>query len=344
MTKSKEFLQKYLPLIAFCIAAFWLFYQIYPIIFATHDDMRNYTLVRRGMLLSDALRSAKNGRISHLWNHLLLGLPYLANSLPVYKAIAYAVYLFDLFALGKLLLLTAEKPLAWMTALLCVSWSSVSTQHNLLISYALCHQLPVGLLCMSLCCFLLRYQKKKRIYTALSCLLLLLSCMIYEAFTAAMLLFALLSLTLPDEAEKDSYLRYLLRGAYRVLPQLAVVLLYMGVYFTWQHFYPPFYDGTSFDMHEPFLSVQTTWFYSFSFFPLVNLIDYANDSPLGLRSFLTLISPAGWFASALTAAGFAVLLPQIRTETERLRRTWLLTFAGIFVPCTVIGFSEKYIG
>ena len=344
MTKTKAFLQKYLPLIAFCIAALWLFYQIYPIIFATHDDMRNYTLVRRGMLFSDALRSAKNGRISHLWNHLLLGAPYLANSLPVYKAIVYAVYLFDLFALGRLLQLTAEQPLAWMTALLCVSWSSVSTQHNLLISYALCHQLPVGLLCLSLCCFLLRHQKNRRVYTLLSCILLLFACMIYEAFTAAMLLFVLLALTLPDEAEQGSYARYLLRAVSRVLPQLIVMLCYMGIYFAWQHFYPPSYDGTSFDIHEPFLSLQTVWSYSTAFFPLVNLIDYANDSPLGLRSFLTQIPLPGWLTAALTAAGFAALLPRVKADTAKLRRALLLTFAGIFIPCAVIGFSKKYIG
>ena len=343
MTKYKELLKKYLPLIAFLAAAAWLFYQIYPIIFATHDDMRNYTLVRRGILFEDALRSAKNGRISHLWNHLLLGLPYLANSLPVYKAIVFAAYLFDLLALGLLLSRLSDQPLAHMTLLLSTAWSSISTQHNLLISYGLCHQIPVGLLCLSLYCFLLRYEKNKRLYTLLSCILLLFSCMIYEAFTAAMLLFALLALTLP-ETEETSYLRYLLRAVCRVLPQLAVVLCYMAVYFTWQHFYPPFYDGTSFDIHEPFLSVQTAGIYAISFFPLVNIIDYANDSPLGLRSFLQQITPVGWMAAALTAAAFAMLLPRVKTDTERLRRTLVFTFAGIFVPCAVIGFSKKYIG
>lgn len=343
MEKCKEYLRKYLPLIAFCAAAFWLFYQIYPIIFATHDDMRNYTLVRRGILFEDALRSAQNGRISHLWNHLLLGLPYLANSLPVYKAIVFAAFLFDLFTLGLLLSRLGDQPLAYMTLLLCTAWSSVSTQHNLLISYGLCHQIPVGLLCLSLYFFLLRYEKNKRRYTFLSCVFLLFSCMIYEAFTAAMLLFALLSLTLP-ESEETSYLRYLLRSAYRVLPQLAVVLCYMAVYFTWQHFYPPFYDGTSFDIHEPFLSVQTVGTYAISFFPLVNIIDYANDSPLGFRSFVQQISPAGWAVAALTAAAFALLLPRVKTDTARLRRTLAVAFAGIFVPCAVIGFSKKYIG
>ena len=73
MDKLTRNFRKYLPLIACAAALLWLFYQLYPLLFATHDDLRNYTLVRRGMLAENALHSAKQGRISHLWNHFLLG-------------------------------------------------------------------------------------------------------------------------------------------------------------------------------------------------------------------------------------------------------------------------------
>ena len=36
------------------LSALFFFIRIYPIIFAVHDDMRNYTLVRRGMLVENA--------------------------------------------------------------------------------------------------------------------------------------------------------------------------------------------------------------------------------------------------------------------------------------------------
>ena len=90
--------RRYLPQIAFCMAALWLFYQIYPIIFAQHDDLRNYTLVRRGIVFSDAWICAKTGRISHLWNHPLLAVPFLLNKVWFYKLVQFSALLFDLWA------------------------------------------------------------------------------------------------------------------------------------------------------------------------------------------------------------------------------------------------------
>ena len=39
MEKVLQKIRKSLPLLAFIAAAAWLFYQLYPIVFATHDDL-----------------------------------------------------------------------------------------------------------------------------------------------------------------------------------------------------------------------------------------------------------------------------------------------------------------
>lgn len=335
---------KLLPLLAFCTALFWLWYQIYPVMFAAHDDMRNYTLVRRGILLSNALHSARCGRISHLWNHLLLGFPFLANKLWFYKAVSYSAYLFDVAA-GWLLLRThVSRRFAALAAVLTVSWTCLSFNHSPLVAYALCHQIPIGLLFLSLWSFGNFVQKKRRRDCVLSCVCLLLACMIYEAFTAALLLFLLWSVMRQPQAGK-SYLRWLGGAFFRILPQISVVLLYVLVYFVWQQIYPPSYDGTSLDLQEPFMSLHAVGAYAVSAFPPTELFRIAEATPITLGGFLgQLQHPAVWISAVLTAAAYAVLLPRIRMKRETLRRVMLLSGAGIFVLCLLIGCSEKYIG
>lgn len=83
-SRNKE---KYIMILIFGMAVIWLFYQIYPVMFATHDDILSYVKVRRGILLPNAFDDARSGRISQLWNQLLLGIPYIANSVSSIKTI-----------------------------------------------------------------------------------------------------------------------------------------------------------------------------------------------------------------------------------------------------------------
>ena len=344
MEKCKEYLRKYLPLIAFCAAAFWLFYQIYPIIFATHDDMRNYTLVRRGMVFSDSIRAAKTGRISHLWNHHLLALPFRAGSLPVYKLIQFSALLFDIFAGWKLLRAHADRRLADLAAVLGIAWASISVYHNLLIAYALCHQIPIGFCFLSLYHFGNSLKQKSRKDTLLSCLFLLLALMIYEAFAAMILLLAVWSICTPQK-EETGFFRWLFRSAQRIVPQLLTVGCYCIVYFTWQHIYPPVYDGIAMDLHEPFMSLYSLKTYALSFFPLWELTRIAKEETITAGTFLvTLLRPAAWVTAACSAAAFYLLLPRIKMEKEKLRNFLLLSGIGIFLPCVLTAVSEKYMG
>lgn len=344
MTAILKKIRRYLPQIAFVCAVLWLFWQIYPIIFAVHDDMRNYTLVRRGMVLADSIRAAKTGRISHLWNHHLLALPFRANKVWFYKLIQFSALLFDVFSGWKLLKAHVNRQFADLAAVLGVSWACISAYHNLLIAYALCHQIPIGFCFLSLYHFGNRLKNPNAKDTVLSCVYLLLAVMIYEAFAAMLLLYLLWALCMPLRREV-SFFEWLRRSAGRITPQLLTVAGYCIIYFTWQHIYPPAYDGISMDLREPFMSLYSLKTYSLSFFPVWELLRLSKDQAISLRVFgYHLLHPAAWLTAVLSTAVFYLLLPRIRLKTAQLRNLLLLTGLGIFLPCTLTAVSEKYMG
>ena len=342
MKKRIRDLTKYLPLLACAAALLWLFYQLYPLLFATHDDMRNYTLVRRGMLAENALLSAKKGRISHLWNHFLLGFPFILNKAWFYKLVSYGTLLFDLSAMYLLLQSQISRKFAALSVMLASAWFCINANHNLLIAYAFCHQLPAGLLFLSLYFFGKRLKSGKKRNTLLSCLFLLLSCMIYEAFVAALLIFAVWALTVTEQ--KTGYFSYLRASARRMLPQTCTAFAYCIVYFGWQYVYPSAYDGTSLMLKEPFVSLAALGTFSTSMLPTAELMRMSRGEELSVLRFCGhLLHPAAWVCAILTAAAVYVLLPRIRTERQTLHRTLLIAGIGIPAPCLLISFSEKYI-
>ena len=342
MEKLTKNLRRYLPLIACAAVLLWLFYQIYPLLFATHDDLRNYTLVRRGILAENALHSAKQGRISHLWNHFLLGFPFLLNKAWFYKLVQYGTLLFDLAALYLLLKQEAGRRFAALSVMLTASWFCINANHNLLISYAFCHQLPVGLLLLSLYFFGKRLRSGKKAHTVISCLFLLLSCMIYEAFVAALLIFAVWALTVTEQ--ETGWFAYLRNASKRMLPQTCTAFAYCIVYFSWQYVYPSAYDGTALMLKEPFVSLSALSTYSASMLPVSELMRMGRDGILTVGGFLThLMHPAPWICSILTASAVYLMLPELKADSKKLRRMLLITGIGTFVPCVMISFSEKYI-
>ena len=342
MDKLTRNFRKYLPLIACAAALFWLFYQLYPLLFATHDDLRNYTLVRRGMLAENALHSAKQGRISHLWNHFLLGFPFLLNKVWFYKLVQYGALLFDLGAFYLLLRSQISRRFAAMTVMLTAAWFCITGGHHLLLAYACCHQIPVGLLFLSMYFFGKRLRSGQKKHTVLSCLFLLAACMIYEAFVAALLIFAVWALLITEQ--ETGVFAYLRKSAVRILPQSCAAFGYCIVYFIWQYFYPPTYDGTSMAISEPFVSLAAVCTYSTSMLPLSELMRLGTEEPLTVfRFFGHLLHPAAWICALLTAAACFLLLPHIRTENRQLRRILLIAGIGIPAPCILISVSEKYI-
>lgn len=334
--------RKYLPQTAFAAAVIWLFWQIYPIIFATHDDLRNYVLVRGGTLAADAVRMAKDGRISHLWNHYLLAVPFLADSLPFYKLVQYAAFLFDLFA-GWLLLKThTERRFADLAAVLTVAWSCISDGHNLLISYALVHQISLGFALLSLYHFGNRFKRQDARETLKSCIFLLFSVMIYEAFAAVLLIMAVWALC--RRTKKPLKFRiWLRRAGKRILPQLCTVGGYCIIYFVWQKLHPPIYDGIVFNLHEPVLSLAAISGYAAGNFPLCELASLAKETPLSFTDLLGTLHPLAWLTAILTAALFCTALPRMRLREDTLHSLLVISGTGTLACCLLTACSEKYL-
>lgn len=336
---------KYLPAFAFAAAILRLFYLIYPVIFATHDDMRTYMFIRTGDIFHLAWEQAIQGRVSHFWNTLLLGIPFIPGKVWFYKAIAYACFIFDIAACRILLKEHVGKPFADCTAVLLVSWACLSDHHNMLVSYALCHQLPIAFLFISLYYFGNMLKKPNKKDAVRSAVFLLLACMIYEAFMAAILLYALWAF-LHESADKDDtgYFTVLRKASRRILLHLAVLGGYMIVYYGWRHFYPTVYDGTEISLNDPYMSLLTGLLYGIAFFPVTEMMDYTRRNPLSVRTILHFLPPAAWFVSALSAAAFAFLLPRIRMSRRKLYTVSVLSGIGIFVPVLVICLTPKYPG
>ncbi|MBP0967988.1 MAG: hypothetical protein J5722_10155, partial [Oscillospiraceae bacterium] len=248
----------------------------------------------------------------------------------------------DLSALYLLLKQEVGRKFAAASVMLCSAWFCLNANHNLLIAYACCHQLPIGLLFLSMLFFGRRIRSGKKRHTVLSCLFLLLSCMIYEAFAASLLIFAVWALTVTET--DGGYFAFLRKAAVKMLPQTGTAFAYCMVYFGWQLIYPPSYSGTALVLSEPFVSLAVLSRYSTSLLPSSELMRLGTAEQLTVFRFCGhLLHPAAWLCAVLTAASVFLLLPRLRTDAKTLRRTLLLSGIGIPVPCLLVSFTEKYI-
>ncbi len=326
--------------VAFIVSALCLFARIYPIIFAVHDDMRNYTLVRSHELLANALHSAKQGRISHLWNHLLLGFPFILNKVWFYKLVQFSSFLFDIWAMMLFVSRHIDRRLAWMCGTAAVSFANISPAHNVIISYAFCHQIPIGLIFLSLYFFMIPPEIRKRRHTVFSTLLFLAACMIYEAFLPFLIVFALAAAL----RTKRSGLSFpeLAKGVLRqILPLFAAACAYTAVYLLWQHFYPPSYAGISFYPYEPFLSLKVLVTYSFSLFPLLQSVFLAVGEGMTARALIGETNLIGAVKALLTAASVCTVTVKC-SKKMKFRGELCIMGTAVFIPTLLIAFSTQH--
>lgn len=332
--------EKFICIAALVFSVVFLFWNIRDIMFTVHDDMRIYTVAKLGRLAEYAVHSAKSGRITHLWNTWLLGIPFLADSVIVYKIISFAALLFD--ALGFFILLKnhAGKNIAYVSVLLFFAISTLSPYHNLLAAYALCHQIPVGLMLFSLNFFLNSFMGRKKSNIAISTVLFLMSCMIYEAFIVFIVFFAVIAFV-KNRCHKNNKLNVnnFLRD---FLPYAVVSAAYTAIYFVWRIFYPTAYDGNQFYVHEPFLSLKTVYHYSVSFSPVFEFFDMVSKHQLGLHEFLSLLTIGSIFKAMLISVIFFKVMQKISLKCSDYVLL-LMSFAGIFMPNIIVGFTEKYV-
>lgn len=327
----------------FCIAVFifaslFFFYSIYPVIFGTHDDMRNYTLVRRSELINNAIHSAKCGRISHLWNHLLLGFPFILNKVWFYKLIAYSSVLFDIGSMCWFCTKYINRHVAWLSASAFMAFATISPNHNLFISYAFCHQIPIGLFFISLHLFLKSLDKHKWQYTIGSCILFLFCCMIYEAFIPFLIVFAA-SAAIKPVKEIKSFSKFILDIIKSLIPLTITTLAYVAVYKLWQHFYPPSYAGTELYLDEPFVSMKAFFTFPFAIFPLYQVARVSDTSPVASIYSLTI---PDFIKAFLITASTAIIIPKTKGKIKTPTMLVVL-ITGIFIPNLLTCVSKQHL-
>ena len=322
----------------FAIAALYFFYTIYPVIFGTHDDMRNYTLVRRHDLVANAIHSAKCGRISHLWNHLLLGFPFILNKVWFYKLVSYGSVLFDIGAMWWFCTKHISREIAWLSSAAFMAFATISASHNLFISYAFCHQIPIGMFFISLHLFIVSLDNKKWQYTAGSCLLFLFCCMIYEAFLPFLVVYAAAAAIKPSK-EVRSFGKFLLYIIKALIPLTITAVAYFAVYKLWQHFYPPSYAGTELYLDEPFVSLKAFFTFPFAIFPLYQVARLSDIAPVASVHSITV--PDVIKAVLITAAA-AVIIPKTRDKIKSKAMLIVVT-VGVFIPNLLTCVSKQHL-
>lgn len=330
----------YLFCFVFCFGL--LFVNIYNIMFTVHDDLRTYTTVMNGTLMDNAVHSAKDtGRISHLWNHILLGIPFYFNNQLIYKIISCSSLLFDFGALFLLLKNHVSYRFAVVTTVLTSAYSSVSPYHNLLVSYALCHQIPIGLLLLSLNFYLFYTENRKKSELIKCCLFLLASCMIYEAFILSLVIFGITAL-ISSYKKTHNAVQCIKQSMHLLIVPVITAAAYTCIYLIWQTKYPPAYEGIELCLTSPISSIKALFKYSVGFFPLVEFIAVIRNNEIDLSSFSIIPSILSIVKAVFVSALFITILKKIKFR-KIIVFTMIISGCGIFIPNLAMSFSKKYI-
>lgn len=325
----------------FAFVSLFLFYNLYRIVFAVHDDILMYAIARNGNIGEEALFAAKFGRLSQLWDYLLLSIPFLANKLWFYKMIAYLSILFDVWAMWYFVRKHIDRSFADLCAISFMAFATISPQHNLFITYALCHQIPIGLFFLALHYFLRFYEGKRKKDQILSCVFYLASCMIYETFLVLMLVFGVAACFLVGR-EKKGFLKFCRDVLLLILPQLLCAASYAVAHTVWQHYYPSPYEGLSLYLDEPLYSAKAVYKFSISLFPLGSMNWLHKTEGITFAQFLHGITIASVAKALLVAGAFGLVLVMV-AKRVKFKGHLVVMAVGTLAPCILIGFNLKYV-
>lgn len=332
----------FIYIIALTFAVVFLFWNIHDIMFTVHDDMRIYTMTKLGRLPEYAVAVAKNGRIAQLWNTILLGIPFLADSVVVYKIFSFASILFDAFAFFILMKNHAGKNIAYISLLLFFSFATLSTYHNLLTAYALCHQIPIGFELLSINFYLNYFEPKanKKLNMILSSIFFLMASMIYEAFAAFIIFYAVIAVikNFNNKTGKPEIKKVLID----LLLPFIVISAYIAIYFLWRVKYPTQYDGGMLYFNEPFMSLKTIYHYSVSFSSIFQFFNMITQRVFGLGSFLKMLTLGSIFKAMIVSVIFFKAIPKLSVKCNDYVLL-LFSLAGMFLPNCIVGFTQKYV-
>lgn len=301
-----------------------------------HDDMMNYCMARNGSTYTSAVETAKTqGRFMFFIITYLSQIPFMASNLIVYKIISYASITFSVAALGTLVYRHIDKTLAFLAVLLFFGFAQADGQHNLFVAYVLTHQIPIGILLLSIE-RQLEYYKTKRIRDlVISAILLTISSMIYEAF----ILFALLSFILcviEHIRTKDIIIKKIIKD---LRFHIIFMSIYLLLYLIWRALYPSSYVGNTFKFTSIRDSIITVLTYSFGLFPSRNFFRIWKSIDISkFINYMVLIK-----ALLVSLCFFLVITRVKKISFKKLSVILGVGILGMFIPNVLLSLTARHI-
>lgn len=325
-----------IAILGVCIAYF--FVTTVDSVFTVHDDILTYMQVKQGALWQTALNDARHGRICHIPMTLLLYIPYLFNSTVVLRIFGTAAVVFDMAALYILIKNNSDRNTAYLSCLLFIAFAGISNQHNLLVSYIAGHQIPIGLVLLSLNEFTQYYGNKHQTTTLIkSAVWLFIASFLYEACAAYIIIFLLISMY----KNKGNIFGNCRKILYDTHFHILFLLIFTVIYLVWRSFYPSDYDGANLYFGNIPKSIITMVIYSLGMTPGLPAFAMLIKKYITKEEFFEAATPAMLIVPLLTAVTFYFVFPKIKNPKNKGTLA-LLCITAMLTPNIIISFTPKY--
>lgn len=307
-------------------------------VLTVHDDILTYAEVLHGDLVGTVKSYAVNGRISHIPMTFLLWIPYYFHSVTAVRIFSAISVLFNMSGLYVLIKNNSGRYNAYLACLLFISFACISNQHNLFVAYTFAHQLPIGIILFSLDLYIkyLKYDKLRHKIT--SSILFFTACFMYEAVTVFFLMFAGISLYRNRNEKFSRRIKYMIKD---VFFHGIFLFVYLAVYVLWRYFYPSYYDGTTFFLKNPLMSLLALFKFSLGMTPMLPSVAMLLKKYITWNEFIHSLSLWNILAPIIAGTAFYRVFPKIK-KPEKTAPSVVLCISGMIVPNVLISLTEKY--
>jgi hypothetical protein len=323
--------------LAIVMAAFVLTYELYPILFAHHDDLQAYAVAKKGEVFSFTLNLAEyQGRF---WFFVMLPLsflPYEVGSLVVVKIVSFLSMFFSVAALGVCIYRHVNKSSGVLAVLLFFALVQLDMQHNPMVTWAFTHQIAIGLVIFAFERFLQYYITRKTALLLLSSILFFFACVIYESLLPFLLIFILVA------ASRQNLINGFCVSLSSLINDLRfhlfLILLYLIAFVSWRSVHPSQYLGATIGLQDTIKSLRTIIIYAFGKFPLRDVYLHWNEiSSVSIR-------PLHVIGAFFVSSASCILLRSSPVITNKMMLYSLMVCAmGVVLPVFLLGFTPQYI-
>lgn len=339
---EKVDLRRIVAYVSLLTVAMLLFKTIYNVVFLIDDDTMHYLYAQSGTLQSAAISGAYGqGRIQNFPLTYLSGIPFLANSMLVYKIISYGGITFAVCAMGYLLKRHVDENFALISMVAFFGLAQVDAQHNLFICYILTHQLTLGFIMLSIERQITYYKSHKKKDMVISAAWLTLSVMCYEAFFLFCFVSFFISMYAILSEKQKNVIKAFLLSMKDLVFHIVFVGVYLGIYEAWRIANPSVYEGNQLGVASIGRLFRTTLTYALGMFPGQNF--YFDVRNFGISQVMGYMSVLYLIGAAIAALAVVVLVRKIHqlNKTQYIA-LFSLSIISVFIPCILVGMTGKY--